>query len=237
MTRCRFRGFGAEFRPALVALLAGAVAGFGCKTDNYAQQSPLPHVNTMPPTPPASGAESAPVAVAGVAANGNSVGELLSTFCLNVAAHGAPSFACLPLVTYDLRKSGPWVSELGVRLADDVATRLREAGFKGSVLSVPELDARMARSGVAKSHFASIADVVQSGPLLGVDVIAFGTLKSEHSQGESGRELVTLDLSALELASGRVVARSVIEVPSDRSENSTFFDLAQRESLWLPGSP
>ncbi len=222
-------------RAAQVALGALLLAFPACTTDETVARTPIPHVTVEQPATFDSGYEVGEAYVL-TEAGDVTVGERLSEFCLGIAARGGQgvSVGCLPVVTYDLRRAGPWVSELGMRLADDVAQRLKDAGYAGEVLNTPEMDARIQRSGLDKALFANLTAVTQHGAGLGLGVIASGTLKRENSLGSEGRDVITLDLTALDVATGSVLSRVSFEVASDRPGNRSFFELAQRESLWLP---
>lgn len=222
-------------RPAPLLLLALlAPLGAGCKTDAYAERTPIPHVTVDPePAATAPGAAEAMGAYLGVPAGDATVGEALGRFALDLAVRtGAETrVGALPVVTYDARRA-PWVSELGVRIADEVATRLRGAGARGQVLAPAEMAARLRMVGVDKADLASLEALVDHGAALRLDVVTFGTLKSEHAVATATRDVLTLELNALDLATGRVLARERFEVASDRPENRPFFALAARESLW-----
>ncbi|MBI4879557.1 MAG: hypothetical protein HY812_07855 [Planctomycetes bacterium] len=220
---------------AQAALGVALLAFSACTVDRTAERTPIPHVTVEQPATFDSGYQVGEAYVL-TEAGDVTVGERLSDFCLGIAAKGGQgvSVGCLPVVTYDLRRVGPWVSELGMRLADDVAERLKAAGYAGEVLNTPEMDARIQRSGLDKALFANVTAVTQHGAGLGLGVVACGTLKRENSLGVAGRDVITLDLTALDVGSGSVLARVTFEVASDRAGNRAFFELAQRESLWLP---
>ncbi len=220
------------------AVMSCVVLSFvGCKSDTVVPQTQLPHVTTeMNPAFPA-GSDIA-TAYANTPIGEATVGERFANFCLAITAQGggATSVGFLPIVTYDARKNGPWVSELGMRIADDLAHRLKQAGYTGTVLDLPELDVRIQNSGLQKASFSTLDAVAAGGPKLGLDVITFGTLKRENNLGLNGRDLLTLDLNALQVATGRVLARETFEVRSDKKDNEAFFQLSERDSLWLPDS-
>ncbi len=218
-------------------MIAGVLSLTGCKSDTVVPQTQLPHVtNEMNPAFP-KGSEIA-TAYANTPVGESTVGERLANFCLAITAQGggSTSVGFLPVVTFDLRKNAPWVSELGVRLADDLSRRLKQAGYAGTVLQLPELDVRIQTAGVQKSTFSTLDAVASSGPKLGLDVLVFGTLKRENNLGVNGRDVLTLDLNALQVATGRVLSRESFEVRSDKKENEAFFQLSERDSLWIPDS-
>ena len=215
----------------------GALAGFGCTVDEHHRTTPIPHV-TYEKTPSYAAEYRVGEAYVLSPTDGVTVGQVMAEFCTRIAAQGGSSvtFGPLPAVSYDLRRDAPWVSELGLRLANDLAQRMDDAGYRGSVLTTRELDVRMQQRGVDKASLSTLPAVAEHGPSLGVDVIAFGTMKRENGIGAPGRDVITLSFTAIEVASGTELAHSSFEVASDVDTNRTFFDLAQRESLWLPGA-
>ena len=218
-----------------VALVA--FAGAGCTVDEHHQTTPIPHVTYEKTSSYAAEYEVGEAYVLSPA-DGTTVGQVMAEFCTRIAAQGGPSvsFAPLPAVTYDLRREAPWVSELGLRLANDLAQRMDDAGYRGPVLTTRELDVRMQQRGVDKSNLSTLPAVAQQGAAIGVDVVAFATMKRENGIGAPGRDVITLSFTALEVGTGTELAHSSFEVASDIETNRTFFDLAQRESLWLPGA-
>ena len=162
---------------------------------------------------------------------------LFDNFAREVArtAGGAGSIGVLPLVTYDYRRRGPWVCELAVRVADDLATGIADAGYHGQVLPPAGVEARLAEMNMEKRAISTLAAVAEQGDRVGVDAVVFGTIKHTIDTGASGREVLTLAVSAYDFGSGRIVASDEVEISSDRQENRGTFDLAQRDSLWLPG--
>jgi hypothetical protein len=161
---------------------------------------------------------------------------LFDTFARNVAhATSAGSIGVLPLVTWDYRRTGSSVTELGVRVADDIATGVVEGGYGGQVLGPAGLEARLAELNMDKRSISTLGAVAQEGDRLGVDAVVFGTIKRQVDNGANGRETLDLAVSAYDFATSRLVAQDEIEVASDREENRTCFDLANRDSLWMPG--
>lgn len=210
-----------------------------CHTDRYEPHSTIPHVDDdRPPS-------SRPVAVFQgplITASGEeiSLSEVLQRFITRVAAFGDEGvrFGALPLVTYEQRHPSPWVSELGIRIADVLCERLADAGYRGVIRTPRELEAEMRREGLNKSDLVDVASVAALARKLDLDVIAFGTLTYDRNVGRNGRDIVTLDLTALQFVTpenelDREIAHERIEIPSDIERNRAFFELAQRESLWL----
>ncbi len=215
-----------------VAFLLAAVAT-GCMTDRYEPTTPVAHV-TADKAPDFPAGPDLGSALVMTPAGGVTVGQRISDFCLEIAAKtGSARVGTLPAVTYDLRRDGPWVSELGMWTARETAARLRSSGYRGDVLTPTEMDVRVRQSGSSKADLATVATVAEKAGSLGVDVVTFGTLKRENSLGVNGRDVITVDLNALEVASGRVIAQTTFEVASDIDGNQTFFALSQRDSLWL----
>lgn len=215
-------------------LLAAPFAAVGCLTDSHSPTTPIPHVTY----------ESAPrfdsgyrVAHASIVApvSGITVGERLAEFSAAIAARsgGYATFGAFPVVTYEHRREGPWVSELGVRLADEMITRMKAAGYPGPILTTRELDLRIHANGLDKATFATLTDVSENGAGLGLQVVAFGTLKRENNIGANGRDVLTLAFTAIDVHTKTEIAHTSFEVASDFDNNRTFFELAQRESLWL----
>ncbi|MFG0317017.1 MAG: hypothetical protein ACF8XB_07090 [Planctomycetota bacterium JB042] len=215
-------------------LAAFGLSAAGCLGDGYEATTPIPHVTyeRAPGFPPGDYVAGASVVAP---TPGVTVGQRIAEFCTAVAAHGGPSttVAALPVVTYEMRRDAPWVSELGVRLADEIVQRLRDAGYRGPVWTTRELDLRVSAAGIDKASLATLGDVVDHGPALGARLVTFGTLKRENDVGRTGRDLLTLSLTAVDTASRTEAAHLSIEVPSDADNNRTFFELAKRESLWL----
>lgn len=213
-----------------VALL---IAATGCMTDRYEARTPVAHI-TADKAPDFPAGPDLGTALVMTPAGGVTVGQRVSDFCLEIVANaGNALVGTLPSVTYDLRRDGPWVSELGMWTAQDVAARLQSAGYRGDVLAPADMDVRVGRAGLNKADLSTLATVAEQARSLGVDVITFGTLKRENSLSVTGRDVITANLSALDVASGRVIAQTSFEVASDIAGNEAFFALAQRESLWL----
>jgi len=161
------------------------------------------------------------------------VGEFCDTIVRH--AHGNASLACLPLVTRDPRSGGPWVSEYGVDLADEIAERLGYLGFDGTVLETATVGVRLTRADVPKPAVATLEDAVEAGKALQTDLVVFGTIRRDNNVGRSGRDVLTIDLTCWDAKNDRVSARAKYEVPSDDPANARIWRLAQEESLWSPG--
>src|SRR5678809_1232354 len=117
------------------AALALAAAGSGCKHDDqYTRRTRVPGVDGVPTDgAPQSGVKAWYLFPEDKGVSGAGAADL-AEFCAKVAAAGTAaghngSVGCLPLVMYDSDHSGPWVPELGVALADEVADGLRARGF------------------------------------------------------------------------------------------------------------
>ena len=53
----------------------------------------------------------------------NATSREVFKFCreLAILSKSVPSIGCLPLVSYDSHRPGPWVSELGMQIADEIS--------------------------------------------------------------------------------------------------------------------
>ena len=161
----------------------------------------------------------------------------VAEFCETIVRHArnGENVACLPLVTREPRSAGPWVSEYGVDLADEIAERLSFLAFEGSVLETATVGVRLTRAEISRPAVATLEDATELGDVLGVELIVFGTIRRDNNVGRSGRDVLTIDLNCWNASTDEVMARAKFEVPSDVHENSRIWRLAQQESLWSPG--
>lgn len=218
---------------ALLAVFVAPVLA-GCASDNYADRVKLSHIDEEV-TPQAPFQVVFSEAYVMDSAGDVTVGQRLSEFATQVAARSQPGdrVGAFPLVSYGLRRDGAWVSELGVRLADDITARLAGTSSFTRTLATPELDVQIARKGMKKASFATLPTSVNDAAGLDLTVVVFGTVKRENNQPVNGRDVLTFDLTAMRVADATMLARTQFQVLSDRKENMATFDLADRESLWL----
>ena len=206
----------------------------GCASDNYADRVKLSHIDQeVPPGDPFRVVYSEAFVLDST--SDMTVGQKLSDFVTHVAANAQPGdrLGTFPLVSYGLRRDGPWVSELGVRMADDLTQRLQGTKSYVRTLAIPELDVRIARKGMKKSGFTTLPATVDDAAGLDLSVVVFGTVKRENNQPVNGRDVLSFDLNAMRVSDAQLLARSQFQVLSDRKENMATFDLAERDSLWL----
>ncbi len=146
------------------------------------------------------------------------------------------SVASLPWVSYDLHHDGPWVSELGVDLADRIASSLRSKGYAGHALGSAEVGLRLAQGNLGRATLSTFESVSANGERLGTDVIVFGTIRRRNKVGAQDRDLLVCDLQAYDVAGRRILASQRWDVPSDDPAHRRVWDLAQAESPWMPDS-
>ena len=159
----------------------------------------------------------------------------IQAFASQIAATSTASLGCLPLVTFDLRKPAPWVSELGVRLADDVAKQVTAAGLTSTVLGTNGMAIRLTELNVDRVSLHSLASVSDHGDRLGVDTIVFGTIKRDENLGRDGLDQLSIDLTAFDLFGRNIVATEKFALRSDQLETRDHWLWAERSSTWQPG--
>lgn len=160
----------------------------------------------------------------------------IGVFCEEIATAGAEreSLGCLPLVSYGARAPGPYVSEYGVDLADQVAGWMRGRGFGTSVLTTPEMGARLDELLGERATLSTLETLRRHGELLELELVTFGTIRRDDGVGRPGRDVLTVDLQCYDFTSQRVLTRTTFEVPSDDAANERIWRLAQRTSTWKP---
>ncbi len=220
------------------AALALAAAAAGCRHDDqYVRRTRVPGVDGVPTDGAPSGTVKAWVLFPedkGVAGTGSAD---VAEFCAKVAGAGRNgSVGCLPLVMYDSDHPGPWVPELGVALADEVADGLRARGFTGASLGTVDMGIRLSQVNLDRVSLTSAEAIAASGDRLGVDVAVFGTMKREKDTGAAFLQRIKVDLAAYSFTSGALVARAKLELRSDTKENARAYAAAKNESLWMPGT-
>ena len=154
-------------------------------------------------------------------------------------ASGQPTVACLPLVTYELRSSKSFVSELGVVTAEDVAMSLRQnsnSGYSVRALDPGEIGVRLAQANLSRASLSTLEGAASGAGRLGADVIVFGTIERRDRVVELYRDVLTFKLQAYSAHTGGLVGSSRWEVPSDNMAYQQVWDLAQAESSWMPDS-
>lgn len=221
-------------RPTALLVAISALSITGCASNNYADRVKLSHIDEeVAPQAPFQVVFSEAYVMD--SAGDVTVGQRLQEFATQVAAQAQPGdrVGTFPLVSYGLRRDGAWVSELGMRLADDIASRLSASASFARTLATPELDVQIARKGMKKAGFATLPATVDDAAGLDLTVVVFGTVKRENNQPVNGRDVLTFDLKAMRVADATLLARTQFQVLSDRKENMATFDLADRESLWL----
>ena len=168
----------------------------------------------------------------------DSTSRPLDLFCKQILARGyrSQTLGCLPLVSHDLRHDGPWVSECGVDLADEIAERLRSEGFRQTVLDTNSSSLRISRAGLERGALSTLETVVREGPRLELDLVVFGTIRRQNDVGRAGRDVLVFDVNCFDFARDEIVAREKFEVPSDDPRNARIWRLAQQTSLWNPAA-
>jgi S1-C subfamily serine protease len=228
-------------RRAVVAIwtLAAGAALAGCKHDDvWVERSETPGVNDAPAYPqPSKPKENTKAWTSpGSGAVGTARGEF-DEFCGKIAAQPRiGSVGCLPLVMYDSDHDGPWVPELGVNLADDVAECLRDKRFSGAVLDSADMAIRLSQVNLDKVTLSSQEAVAGSGDRLGVDVVVFGTMKKDKDPSKAFLQIIKVDLTAYGFQTGALVARKRIELRSDKSENQKAYTASNLDGRWMPGT-
>jgi hypothetical protein len=222
----------ANMRFAL-AFVPLTLAFASCHYDTTHPRTKLPHIDEPGvATPPLPGGA---ILNDCIDSGGVTFGERIQDLCLGIAARGehASKIGCLPLVTHDPRKPEGFVSELGVRAADDVAERLKAAGVGGDILATPEMTVKLSLAGLDKRQLVTLDQLVAQRVALDMDVVVFGTIRNEHSVGAAGRDLLTFDLLALDLRTAKLVSRQRFALESAAAANEAAFQMAQRDSLWF----
>jgi len=148
----------------------------------------------------------------------------------------ALSIGCLPFVTFDKTKNGPWVSELGVQLADFAAREMKAKESKADILNPRDLEIRAAQVGVRRATLSTLSTVASEGPRLGADVLIYGTIREDKDVGQVGRNVMTIRASAYSILEGRVVAEEEYNFSSQEQGYQWEYRLAGRESTWQPDS-
>src|SRR5262249_28355538 len=117
--------------------------------------------------------------------------EPVAAFCRDLsrqtgaAAHGV---GCFPLVSTDLRTEAPWVSELGVNVADQIATGLGTGGASSTILDTDQLALRLSEQNLSRSSLTTLESIAAASPKLGVDRITFGTIRRRDKVGALDRD-------------------------------------------------
>jgi S1-C subfamily serine protease len=150
------------------------------------------------------------------------------------AGHGSATIACLPLVNHDLRGSGPWVSQLGVEIADGVARGLQARRPEGDTWATDDVGLRLAVANLSRASLSSLSAVAASGERLEADIIVFGTITRRDGVGALGRDVLTCEVQAYDVAATRLATSARWDVPSDHAGYRQVWDLAQTESSWMP---
>ncbi len=148
----------------------------------------------------------------------------------------AMSIGCLPFVTFDKTKEGPWVSELGVQLADFAAREMKAKESKAEIMNPRDLEIRAAQVGVRRATLSTLSTVASEGPRLGADVLIYGTVREDKDVGQVGRNVMTIRASAYSFLEGRVVAEEEYNFSSQEQGYQWEYRLAGRESTWQPDS-
>src|SRR5262249_54758739 len=165
--------------------------------------------------------------------------EPVAAFCRDLsrqtgaAAHGV---GCFPLVSTDLRTEAPWVSELGVNVADQIATGLGTGGASSTILDTDQLALRLSEQNLSRSSLTTLESIAAASTKLGVDRITFGTIRRRDKVGALDRDVLVCDLQAYDVIAGKVVASAHWEIPSDDASLKKTWSLAQSESPWLSES-
>lgn len=223
------------------ALLAAALCAACWDKPTYVRETPMPseRADATPRSRLSGGSESA-LLETGLPAG--PVRDRVDAFAAEVAGRlqrsGAGSAGVFPLVTYDQShdgaEKGPWVSELGEAVADEVSDALARELPQGFVLGPLDLAVRAADVNLPRESLATLVLVKEQAPRLGLDAVVFGTIERRDHVGERNRHELTLELSCYDLSADAVVAKESFRLPSDRAENAPVWSLAQRESTWLP---
>ena len=79
----------------------------------------------------------------------------------------AGSIACLPLSSLDQDHEGPWVSQLGTELADELAGGLIASGFRGRALNSSAVGLRLAEVNLQRSTLSTLERVAEHGDRIG----------------------------------------------------------------------
>lgn len=148
----------------------------------------------------------------------------------------ALSIGCLPFVTFDKTRNGPWVSELGVQLADFGAREMKAKESKAEILNSRDLEIRAAQVGVQRATLSTLSTIASEGPRLGADVLIYGTIREDKDVGQVGRNVMTIRASAYSFMEGRVVAEEEYDFSSQEQGYEWEYRLAGRESTWQPDS-
>jgi S1-C subfamily serine protease len=148
----------------------------------------------------------------------------------------AVSIGCLPFVTFDKTKEGPWVSELGVQLADFAAREMKAKESKAEIMNSRDLEIRAAQVGVQRATLSTLSTIASEGPRLGADVLIYGTVREDKDVGQVGRNVMTIRASAYSFVEGRVVAEEEYNFSSQEQGYQWEYRLAGRESTWQPDS-
>jgi S1-C subfamily serine protease len=163
--------------------------------------------------------------------------EPIASFCHEVAAKAAPlSIACFPLVTHDMHREQPWVSELGVSIAEEIAQQLGTEAHDSDALGPEDVALRLSEANLARSSMTSLETVAGATQRLRVGLVSFGTIRRRDRVGAADRDVLSCELQAYEVDSGRVIASRKWEIPSDDATLRQAWDLAQAESAWLGDS-
>ena len=164
--------------------------------------------------------------------------EPVAALCRDIRVAGVAdgrSVACFPLVSEDLRTSAPWVSELGVAIADDVAWELERAGGT-TALGTNDVALRLSEANVSRSALTTLETIAGAAGRLRADVVVGGSIRRRDRVGALDRDVLSCELRAYDVASGKVIATSRWDIPSDDASLRETWDLAQAESPWLAES-
>jgi hypothetical protein len=144
--------------------------------------------------------------------------------------------ACFPLVSLDLRDHPPYVSELGVKVADAIARELGTTSAGSKVLASNDLAVQLASANLSRSSLTTIEAAAGAAKRLGVDRVTFGTIKRHDKVGALERDVLVCDLQAYDAVANKVIATAHFEIPSDDVSLKQAWSLAQAESPWLTES-
>lgn len=162
----------------------------------------------------------------------------IEEFCNTVVQRsaGRDSIGCLPLVSYDGSKDGPYVTEYGVEVADQVAGRLIDLSFAGPIFDTNSMGVKISNANVTKASLSTTEAVAKHSGRLEADLVVFGSVRRDDNVGRMGRDVLTVDLNCWDVAGNRIIAREKFEVPSDDRSNGRIWRLVQQSSLWGPDS-
>ena len=152
------------------------------------------------------------------------------------APEGA-SVGFLPLACYDLRRNGPFVSDLAMLVPDELCRQVESDGVRRTLLAPRDMEGRIADSNLARSELFARSSIELRAERMGVDVLVLGELRRERDVGRSGRDELRVEIVAIDVESRAVLARAdATSYFSDVERNVRLYQLADRDGLWLSDS-